>query len=284
MACYAPWHSADGQVAARPFACGKCIGCKLERSRQWAVRCMHEASLYDRNCFITLTFREPRFSLDYLGDFQPFMKKLRARFPKDKIRFYMCGEYGEINSRAHYHALLFNFDFSDKVLWKGGNGHGHALFRSKVLEELWPHGFSSIGSVTFESAGYVARYCTKVLSGDEGDDASCLDILDPDSGEIYVRVKEFARMSLKPGIALPWLERFKNDVRHDGTVVVNGVKARAPRYYREKIREQGVWEHMELSHEYGKHAYMSFKESEPKRLEARESVAKARLSLGKGEL
>lgn len=36
--------------------CGQCIGCRLERARQWAVRCVHEASLYEDNCFITLTF------------------------------------------------------------------------------------------------------------------------------------------------------------------------------------------------------------------------------------
>lgn len=36
--------------------CGQCIGCRLERSRQWAMRCVHEASLYEKNCFITLTY------------------------------------------------------------------------------------------------------------------------------------------------------------------------------------------------------------------------------------
>ena len=33
--------------------CGRCIGCRLERSRVWAVRCVHESSLYEQNCFIT---------------------------------------------------------------------------------------------------------------------------------------------------------------------------------------------------------------------------------------
>ena len=36
--------------------CGQCIGCRLERSRQWAIRCVHEASLHPINCFITLTY------------------------------------------------------------------------------------------------------------------------------------------------------------------------------------------------------------------------------------
>lgn len=76
-------------------------------------------------------------------------------------------------------------------------------------------------------------------------------------------------------------QRFKDDVRHDGEVVVNGLKTRAPRYYREKIREQGVWDHMNIAHELGAGAFRSFKESEPKRLEARKAVAEARLALKK---
>ena len=59
--------------------CGQCIGCRLEKSRQWAIRCIHEASLYDRNCFITLTFDDehldPHKSLNK-RDFQLFMKRL----------------------------------------------------------------------------------------------------------------------------------------------------------------------------------------------------------------
>lgn len=53
--------------ADRPVAvpCGQCIGCRLEHSRQWAVRCMHEASLFERNCFITLTYNN--FYLPFVG-------------------------------------------------------------------------------------------------------------------------------------------------------------------------------------------------------------------------
>ena len=46
----------NGLMPDLKVPCGQCIGCRLERSRQWAIRCMHEASLHDKNCFITLTF------------------------------------------------------------------------------------------------------------------------------------------------------------------------------------------------------------------------------------
>ena len=36
--------------------CGRCIGCRLERSRQWAMRCVHEAEMHDENVFVTLTY------------------------------------------------------------------------------------------------------------------------------------------------------------------------------------------------------------------------------------
>ena len=141
--------------------CGQCVGCRLERSRQWAIRCVHEASMHKKNCFITLTFDNQHLpkdgSLD-VRDFQLFMKRVRKRFGTN-IRFYHCGEYGEKLGRPHYHACLFNFDFEDKILWKEINGQ--KLYISQSLSELWPFGFSTIGEVTYQSAAYVARYIMK---------------------------------------------------------------------------------------------------------------------------
>ena len=124
--------------------CGQCIGCRLEYSRQWAIRCMHEASLYEDNCFITLTYDQDHLPHDRSlnkSHFQKFMKRLRKRFGGG-IRFYHCGEYGERTRRPHYHACIFNFDFSDKKLFKIVNNH--RLYTSEQLEELWPFGFSTM--------------------------------------------------------------------------------------------------------------------------------------------
>ena len=142
MPCYHPWQvTVKGAAATRPVSCGQCYGCRLERSRQWAVRCMHEAQLYDFNSFITLTYRSDTFSLDYT-DYQLFMKRLRARFDHARIRFYMCGEYGDINGRAHFHACLFNFRFPDLVYYKK-TASGAKLYTSQILEDLWGHGLCS---------------------------------------------------------------------------------------------------------------------------------------------
>lgn len=158
--------------------CGQCIGCRLERSRQWAIRCMHEAQLHENNSFITLTISDDqshlplqkRISTNTLrkSDFQRFMKRLRDKrdYRADgHIGYYYCGEYGEKYQRPHYHACLFNCDFPDKYLYKITDTGEH-LFRSPELEKLWPYGFSTIGNVTFESAAYVARYITKKITGE----------------------------------------------------------------------------------------------------------------------
>lgn len=146
--------------------CGQCVGCRLERSRQWALRCVHESKMHKDNCFITLTYATehlpPDSSLHY-PDFQKFMKRLRKKYGEG-IRFYMCGEYGENFGRPHFHACLFGHNFTDLKLWKETNGQ--KLYRSKELEQLWPFGHSSVGSVTFESAAYVARYIMKKITGE----------------------------------------------------------------------------------------------------------------------
>ena len=131
---------------------------------------MHEASLHASNVFITLTYSDEFLpadkSLDY-SHFQLFMKRLRKHFGVG-IRFYMAGEYGSALGRPHFHAILFNFDFPDKV-FHASRGK-HRVFRSASLEMLWPFGFSEIGSVTFQSAAYISRYIMKKVTGHVADD------------------------------------------------------------------------------------------------------------------
>lgn len=204
--------------------CGQCIGCRLERSRQWAIRCSHEAQMHEDNSFVTLTFsdehlpKSPEGVVSLDGKvFQDFMKRLRFRFGAG-IRFFHCGEYGETFGRPHHHACLFNFDFKDKVEWRETRD-GHKVWRSDALEELWPFGQSEIGSVSFESAAYVARYITKKVTG-EGADA-----------HYRGRKPEFVTMSRRPGIGKAWFDVFKSDVYPFDEVVLRGKEMKPPKYY-----------------------------------------------------
>lgn len=252
MPCYSPLHAfkAKGEDASKikicfsrndsfkgdriDLPCGQCIGCRLEKSRQWAVRCLHEASLYPENSFITLTYDDEhlpkkkelcrRCVQPHLiagsvctADFQDFMKRLRKSEPEKKIRFLHCGEYGELNARPHYHALLFNHGFSDRRMWS--EREGNRLFISDALSKLWSFGFSAIGDVTFESAAYVARYALKKVTGEKA------------SAHYGGRRPEYITMSRRPGLGKGWLDKYQSDVYPRDGVIVRGVHTRPPRYY-----------------------------------------------------
>lgn len=213
--------------------CGQCIGCRLERARQWALRCVHESQLYERNCFITLTYDERHLPKATgvcgvckvrhaiagsvcVSEFQRFMKRLRRAYGPG-IRFFHCGEYGDENRRPHYHALLFNHDFEDKKVFSGDSSR--RVYTSDALAALWPLGFSTVGDVTFESAGYVARYSLKKVTGKKQE-------------AFYGgRRPEYCTMSRRPGIGARWFERFSGDVYPVDRVVHRGVCSRPPRYY-----------------------------------------------------
>lgn len=199
--------------------CGNCIGCRLDRSRDWAVRCLHEAQMHERNCFITLTYDDehlPKNGSVDVREFQLFMKKLRKKYG-DGIRFFHCGEYGEKLSRPHYHALLFGFDFDDKVLWSVRRGT--RAYKSESLSALWGKGMTEVGDVNYKSAAYVARYILKKVNGENAD------------GHYGDKMPEYITMSRKPGIGFSWFQKFGSDVFPSDNVVVNGVKSSVPPYY-----------------------------------------------------
>lgn len=216
--------------------CRHCIGCKLEYSRQWSVRCMHEASLYERNCFITLTYSPEYLPADlslHHEHFQLFMKRLRKKFGSG-IRFYMCGEYGSKNGRPHYHACLFNFDFSDKRFFKCFGKRRSRLYVSDSLSSLWGLGFCTVGLFSPDTAAYVARYVIKKCMNDDRKSTYVC----PNTGLVFSRELEYSRMSLKPGIAFEWYEKFKDDVFPSDFVVMNGKKVRPPIYYLNLLKNQ----------------------------------------------
>lgn len=301
MACFRPvaaWRPVDpvtGQPTGeklvwreRPHTreiqipCGQCIGCRLERSRQWAVRCMHESQMHEHNAFITLTYSDeyaPRnMSLDY-RDFQLFMKRLRKRF--GSVRFYMCGEYGEQFSRPHFHACLFGIFFEDRQLFKRLPS-GSRIYTSKTLEELWPYGFSSIGDVTFESAAYVARYIMKKVTGQRAEEH--YQYLDMSTGELSQRTPEFTRMSLKPGIGAEWIKRYRADVYTTDGVIVRGVKCKPPRYYDSFLESVDPFAREYLEFLRYERSKACADDSTEDRLAVREQVAKARLAFKKRTL
>lgn len=210
--------------------CGRCIDCRLEYSRQWAIRCMHEAQLHRHNCFLTLTYDNDHLPINGTlkkDDLQKFFKRLRKHISPKKIRYYACGEYGDQNQRPHYHCLIFGYTPSDGILTQ--HRPTSDLYYSQQLHLIWQKGLITYGQVTFESAAYVARYATKKITGDRAQQH--YERVDPGTGQVVSLLPEFACMSLKPGIGKNWYTKYQTDVYPSDDVVTRGYKSKPPRYY-----------------------------------------------------
>jgi len=211
------------EYATFQLPCGKCIECRLDYARQWAVRCVHESKMYEKNCFITLTYDEANLESPKLiySHFQKFMKKLR-KVQEAPIGVFVTGEYGTINKRPHWHAIIFNWSPNDGV-HKYTNQRGDKVFTSECLTKIWGKGLAEYGSVTFESAGYCARYASKKLvHGKDGEH----------------EFNPISKKSSKHAIGKRWLERYWPDVFSYGRLVLpDGSTSSIPRYYEKWFKE-----------------------------------------------
>jgi hypothetical protein len=269
--------------------CGKCHGCRLERSRQWALRCMHEAKCHRKNVFLTLTYNDgnlPESNTLVKKHWQLFVKKLRRHIdrqcPKNisltewrkfkKIKYYHAGEYGDEKGRPHYHAIMFNVDFEDKWLFKIRNGE--QLYRSATLEKLWPYGYSTIGSVTFESAAYVARYCLKKKHGDQA--TMKYNVIDYSTGEIIgEKIPEYQTQS--NGIGLEWYKKYKSEVYTTDSCMHKGMHLKPPRYYDKKFEVDNPNEFQEIKDKREKEAEKNAHDNTPWRLKDKEMCSLAKI-------
>lgn len=243
------------------------------------MRCVHEAALYQDNCFVTLTYDDEHLPADrslHYRDFQLFMYRLRKRYGA-KRRFYMCGEYGETYGRPHYHACFFNLDFGDLEPFKGSGKS--QLFVSQELHRLWPYGYSTVGQVTFDSAAYVARYVMKKVTGDAAE--AHYQWVDPETGEIHNRRPEFTNMSRRPGIGREWYDRFHKEVYPDDFVIMNGRKIRPPKYYDQLYELTYPSDFRSVRFARKQQGRKRSADATPERLKVREKVAHAKLGLFK---
>lgn len=224
----------DPRGVPTPIPCGQCIGCRLERSRQWAIRLMKEAKLHDRNSFLTLTYADP--SLPRLSNGKPtlvldhiqkFLKRLRKHFAPNRLRFFQCGEYGELTQRPHHHMILFGEDFCKDREPIGNSRSGFPQYESALLNSLWHYGHSTISDVSFESAAYVARYSLKKITGKGS------------KFHYQGRKPEFVTMSRNPGIASGYFDEHSDDIYpFDEIVPAIGRPVSLPPRYFDKLLER----------------------------------------------
>lgn len=206
-----------GKESVIPMPCGKCLNCRINHAKEWAVRCVLESLYHDDNYFITLTYDDehlPSDGLLYRRDVQLFLKRLRKRI--GSFRYFGCGEYGGKTHRPHYHLILFGAKLPDL------KSIGAGLFESQIMKEVWPFGFNTIGFVTYSSCNYVATYTTKKVLDPMGDYCG-----------------EFCMSSTNPGIGYQWCkDHLKTVLDYDSVFgdFGNTKCMKMPRYF-EKIAE-----------------------------------------------
>lgn len=245
--------------------CGKCIGCRLDRSRDWANRCVLELPDHTESWFVTLTYdddhlpyktsqnrltHEVRSSPTLVKEhITLFLKRLRKRFSDTTIRFFMCGEYGENNKRPHYHLILFGAPLSDNLRYLKSK-NGNAYFSSIDLEELWPYGFNIVTSVTWETCAYVARYTQKkAVSGAFTEDSE-------------LRLPEFVNMSRRPGIGYRYFAEHEREI-YDRDSLREGFKIpQKPPTYFDRLHQKSDLLDM-LAIKERRRAFAEFAETKP---------------------
>lgn len=222
---YRHWSLANDvfkRSASLVFDCGKCVFCRKLRSRELAMRCVLESSLYDENCFLTLTYDESLSDYENILDYkhiQDFKKALRSRIFRSfdkRVNIFNVHEYGK-NGKKHWHLVIFNYDFPDKKVKFVRDGYN--LYTSDELSSLWTFGIHSIGDVTLASAMYQAQYTQKEFQYSHGRRAH----------------------SKHSGIGRDWFLRNYDQVLRLGYIPFEGRRERVPRYF-EKIAHKH-WSH-----------------------------------------
>lgn len=235
------------------IGCGRCVQCKLKRTRDWATRIVLEAKQYEHNYFITLTYDEvnvptaPEGVLGYvdkkgevfnsdlrLRDIQLFIKRVRQSdiFKEHKLRIFYCGEYGELSGRPHYHLILMNSpDLTPYLQWqrsKRSCGEKLDYFKCPLLESKWLNGIVDVTSFSYNAAAYVAGYVLKKIYTNQATPQE----LPP--GFAW-RTEPFVHMSNRPGIARDYFdENFEDIYKYDEVFIKKRFKVltlKPPRYF-----------------------------------------------------
>lgn len=196
MKCADPFVATGG----RAFSCGKCLPCLRNRRSIWAHRIMLEAQCHQVNAFVTLTYANENFQ--YLGQtgfptldsrhLQLWLKRFRRRVGLE-VRYFAVGEY-DATWRPHFHVALFGFPSCLDMYGPELVRYGCGCLVCSTVRDTWGFGFISVGNLSEKSAAYVAGYVTAKIKNKA-------------EHELCGRTREFARMSLKPGIGLGYVSR-----------------------------------------------------------------------------
>lgn len=199
--------------------CGHCLHCRIQHSREWSTRLLHELNYYDESSFITLTYDDEHLPQDnalHKEELQNFFKLIRRDLGDRKIKYFACGEYGDkekkyysvgcpkLHGRPHFHIILFGVSGKDKELI-------YDNWQKCAFERL------DIGTVTYDSCRYVADYVLKKYNGDKQKE---------EYGEIQPPFQTCSQ-----GIGKRFALDNSDYIRDNMYLYIHGVKVGIPRYY-----------------------------------------------------
>lgn len=183
-------HDAGGAVG-----CGQCTPCSISKRRAKTARLLQESLHCPDVLFVTLTYKDKFLPIqgpccdvvtgeEYSpmptlrkSDLQNFNKRLRRRLAPRKIRIAYAGEYGEKNSRPHFHLVIFGATLRDsKFIFESwcDPKSGEMMCDPAFLDIQVPRNEQHVSQ-------YVLGYVVKKMVTHDRDDLKC-------------RPKEFARL------------------------------------------------------------------------------------------
>lgn len=234
---YIMYHKDRSQWKKYPYGymelpCGQCQACKIRRTAEWSLRLMLELEEWENSYFLTLTYDDTLINKDKTlvkSHVQKFFKRLRKSDKNLKIKYYLCGEYGDQTFRPHYHTILY----ANKTLTKD------------YLESIWYMGFIHVGTVTPESTRYVAQYIDKKYNGELAE-------------KIYAQSNRIPPFQLQSkGIGLSWALKNTEQLKTNLYISTKGIKQGLPRYFKKKLsissdvlRDHSLEKHAEILYHY----------------------------------
>ena len=204
-------------VEGRRLPCGRCLACRMTRSREWTVRILHELTKFDRAAFVTLTYDEEH--LPYNGDLdKPALQRYFKRIRSDKpLRYFACGEYGRKHGRPHYHAILL--------------GRGEDDYDD--LDSAWSQGIFDLGTVTRYSVQYVAGYIMDKYAAKQ-----------TDLSGVSHKVRPFQLQS--QGLGRDWCDAHSAELVYNVGTTLEGKPVSLPRYYKRRLEDDLDDDYMDM--------------------------------------
>lgn len=191
--------------------CGKCTACRIKKRQEWSTRMIHELDSHKDAVFITLTYQGKEYDYGSLckKDLQKFFKRLRKNIGDRRIRYFACGEYGDLNKRPHYHSIIFGLSLRPED--------------QTIIRDSWGKGHVEFGAAEPASIRYTAQYIDKKFSGIQGFEEY----------EAQHREPVFRISSL--GIGRNFCDKHAEQIIQQKCLTVNGTIQSIPRYYLQRL-------------------------------------------------